>query len=1127
MVSGQHSEWYIYAGPYTNPEQCELACHPPPPPPETKYWCMRKQSNGSLVCMADPLGAATYSLPDYDTVAGPFSSQLDCSNNCNPPPPPVMRFWCFESSTGGDLHCEEHQLLYAPNGSVINPISVGNIVRSGPYATKANCERVCRPPAPPPPPPIPITILYSWYCVTMPGGARSCMQSSSPNGQPPVFSHPGMIPVGGPYTRQEDCLAACEIPVPPPTEPPPPVPMPTPEPKWICVCQDVGNQTECMTQGDFIPAGWYQCAGPYDTLEECQQYCALPVQQDKWWCKSDGTCVLSEHNPVGGVSGPYSSESECRQHCKKSGGIQPEPCPPPPVCCPPTPCPPPQVFVYPSGGGIRVEPEPDEEEKKRKECEKKRCEELNKWRAWITCEDICYVTPGGAPPRDTTDRMLCETESLAAAIACCPNLECPKVEAEQGCEPGFGGATFGSIEARIGQPEAGCPGPPSYLNPWDSLEACNDIDNRLGIIRPPTECEIAKMLGIVGADGKPILPDWARELNWLIQAIVRTGNGFFGNILCKVEAFVKSIAGGDRCSGQAQYGLDIKHGLFTWLERIAGVDLRRYLSPITYEQNYLCPSQLPSAGDSTQAWLRGVITDDQWTCWTKANGYLRNPAVKMREAARTRHTTDDMVRLWLRKTITDEDFDGRLRTVGWTEGQDYKEIRELSKQYPPYSDIIRLMVRDAADETIVDWPDSDKSWQQKYTAKLRDWGEFAGIPDDVTKLLWRAHWSIPSPTQLYEVWYRNRKRGDTIAGTEIGKSITDALQQQDILPRWIPQLVNNSYRLPGRIDIRRSYQIGVMNREAVDKALIKTGYDDESAAILTEYTVRSARLSLRLHSAVRSYMEFGVNYAQAEEELLDYGAARDDITWVLDWAVKRMRAKSRAKCKTSICSQYKTGGIDRDKAYEMLHNTGMDLDQATIAIEMCDCEAAASSPHAAAGTLCKWYTIGIIDQAEFLKRLRTLGWSAEDSIFLIAECQERITDKLRQRAERLSSKIAADERKKAAAEERKRKEAERLARQLAGAAAVAVSRREQREKLVAKAASEIANKCKLPPSSALLLARDGMQRSRDLGSSLGESTVAVVRAASDLTTDSCADFLVLVEQYSQGQELIGEVNGMQ
>jgi len=105
----------------------------------------------------------------------------------------------------------------------------------------------------------------------------------------------------------------------------------------------------------------------------------------------------------------------------------------------------------------------------------------------------------------------------------------------------------------------------------------------------------------------------------------------------------------------------------------------------------------------------------------------------------------------------------------------------------------------------------------------------AGLPSEVAKHYWAAHWDLPSVRMGFEMFHRKIIDMDTL------KMLMKAL---DIMPYWRDKLIQLSYSPVTRVDVRRLYRLGVIDEEEVTRRYEDIGYSPEDARLLTEFTVK-------------------------------------------------------------------------------------------------------------------------------------------------------------------------------------------------------------------------------------------------------------------------------------------------
>jgi hypothetical protein len=146
---------------------------------------------------------------------------------------------------------------------------------------------------------------------------------------------------------------------------------------------------------------------------------------------------------------------------------------------------------------------------------------------------------------------------------------------------------------------------------------------------------------------------------------------------------------------------------------------------------------------------------------------------------------------------------------------------------PGMADLIRFMVREVYREDIVRLYRMDED----YPPQIEEHAARHGYSAWWCKAYWRAHWELPSVTQGYEMFHRE----------VIDKPTLETLMRTlDIMPFWRDKLIQISYNLIPRVDLRRAWEAGVITDEELERRMRWTGYSPEDARIEVQTQKRVA-----------------------------------------------------------------------------------------------------------------------------------------------------------------------------------------------------------------------------------------------------------------------------------------------
>ena len=450
--------------------------------------------------------------------------------------------------------------------------------------------------------------------------------------------------------------------------------------------------------------------------------------------------------------------------------------------------------------------------------------------------------------------------------------------------------------------------------------------------------------------------------------------------------------------------------------------------------NFNCPTDVPSPGEALQAFLADAIDEETWECWTRAGNIWFPAARKLVDVGRSKPNEAETLSLLRRKVFSRKEFDDGMRRIGWLPGfdlaawekaqdpltgpadlvqmrrreiideDDYSkrmdslgfsenqksEFFELSKQFPGIGELIQFMVRDADDAVIVERFGLDSQFDRKFGGELRELAEQTAVPERIMRLAWRAHWDIPGPNALFDMFHRSRVLPDGDPRKATRQDVEAALIQQDILPFWIPKILNTSFTLLTRVDIRRFFELGVISREAVVDEFVRRGYSDEDSDRQAEFADKNLTRKIRNSPVVKSYARGEIPEADLRVELQRLGARPAAEQEGVDAGKRLLSIDTRKKCLRSLRKRFLLGDFDVLEARDLVIGLGLDADQAQVIVNGWACERDHRDKLASANVLCGWLERGAITAGEMVERLIRLGWDDQDALRLLTDCQARI-----------------------------------------------------------------------------------------------------------------------------------------
>ena len=346
----------------------------------------------------------------------------------------------------------------------------------------------------------------------------------------------------------------------------------------------------------------------------------------------------------------------------------------------------------------------------------------------------------------------------------------------------------------------------------------------------------------------------------------------------------------------------------------------------------------------------------------------------------------------------DIDVNEELKAHGFND-KEISVLRELSYAYPSPTDFIRFAVRDVFTK--------DKETQEALSAEFPEdivpYAEKAGMRKEVLEWYWKAHWELPSPTQVYEMLHRLNP--DVLAvrgvaykemGLELDKLETTKetvefyLKQADYDKRWRQRLLAISYSPLTRVDLRRIYELGLIDDNELLARLMEVGYTKKDAQLMLEFykTFRQEEARTFAKTEIKYLLYYGIiNETEAKVMLERLGYTESDAKTMIElWKVK-LAEKDMRETQKFVRDAYALGEITRTEAERMLREAGLSEEVIAVVLDKEDKRRLKSQKLPSPSTVVKWLKLGIITKDVAYRLLKRIN-VAEDVIeFYIKEAE--------------------------------------------------------------------------------------------------------------------------------------------
>jgi len=292
----------------------------------------------------------------------------------------------------------------------------------------------------------------------------------------------------------------------------------------------------------------------------------------------------------------------------------------------------------------------------------------------------------------------------------------------------------------------------------------------------------------------------------------------------------------------------------------------------------------------SEAWSainRGLVSEEALDSDLDRSGYSAAQHTAARELAYAPLGLSEVRDLYNRGQLSPIQAHNHLTRAGLRDA-DATAVIELFSLIPGPSDLVRFAVREVFSPEVVRDFELDADLPEEFVQHAAT----VGLNAEWARAYWRAHWTLPSVSQGYEMLHR---------GVIDEGQLDLLLRTQDINPFWREKLKEISYDPYTRVDVRRMRATGVLSPEEVKKAYLDQGYDEARAQKLTEWVeaeyVQDAR-DLTKSEMVLAYKRGVLSAPEIRGFLADLGYQADEVevlVAIADWQTVQAEIADRVE----------------------------------------------------------------------------------------------------------------------------------------------------------------------------------------------------------------------------------------
>lgn len=389
---------------------------------------------------------------------------------------------------------------------------------------------------------------------------------------------------------------------------------------------------------------------------------------------------------------------------------------------------------------------------------------------------------------------------------------------------------------------------------------------------------------------------------------------------------------------------------------------------------------------------RGVISQETFLAIMERHGFTGDAASLVKQISRPLLNIGELITLWLRGELSDAELQAELGKHGFTPDR-ISELKTLAFAIPGIQDLVLFAVREVFDvqqaEAFGQFEGVSGEARSAFdgafagfgsgpagtTAVFEAFAKKSGLAPEWATAYWAAHWQLPSPNQMFEMFHRRIIDRDTL---EVG------IRALDFTGFWREKLLGISFRPLTRVDIRRFHALGLMTEDEVQSRYQDVGFSPDDAALMTEFTVAfnapedtdTDELRDLTRSQVLSFLRSGLfNEETAREQLTAIGFSPENTATII--ALEQLKIGQEAVDNeiAVIKARLKNGVITENDAIAALDLLDMPTQQRTLVLAQIDREKASELRLPSRGELDTFVRERILSIEDYVDEIRRLGFS--------------------------------------------------------------------------------------------------------------------------------------------------------
>lgn len=325
---------------------------------------------------------------------------------------------------------------------------------------------------------------------------------------------------------------------------------------------------------------------------------------------------------------------------------------------------------------------------------------------------------------------------------------------------------------------------------------------------------------------------------------------------------------------------------------------------------------------------------------------------------------DEYKKLFLRGEIDEATLNDGFKKYGFND-QEIAHLKTLFYPIPAYPDLVRMAVREAF------YPDYIEEYGllQELPTEFMEYAGKQGLSEEWAKRFWASHWELPSILQGFEMLHRE---------VITSEQLNSLFMATDVMPWWRDKLQAISYNPLTRVDVRRVFKMGIIDRDQVKRTYLDLGYNDEKAEWLTRFTeMQNTETDRDLTKAeiLSSYSKAIIGRTECFEMLIDLGYSDDEVNVLISMKEYTTVKEIKDREEKRIRKFYLAGAYTANQVINELGKLDLVGAEQESLLKLWDSEKLAKLKSPTKKELDTLLTNEIIEEHIYINEMKNLGYT--------------------------------------------------------------------------------------------------------------------------------------------------------